>query len=273
LKNNRYKLLVIDIDGTLINREGFISPENEEALASARGRGIVVALSTGRTVKSCRKIIEQLSLDGYHIFFDGALVSDCSNTEHVHIKPIDKSLVTEMVAYARTHNIDIELASATQYFAERETWSTDIKRCIFDIDTTLGDLSLPCERESIIRMDIVVTNSKQNEKAVDFMSYFEDRIMFSQAHSPQLPDVTFINVLSQGTSKGEALKALAVHTDVTLDEVVAVGDWVNDIALLTTAGLGIAMGNAHDDLKAVADHVTLDVEEHGLASAIIEFLL
>ena len=82
-----------------------------------------------------------------------------------------------------------------------------------------------------------------------------------------------MNIIAPGTSKGEALKALAGYLEVSLDEVVAVGDWVNDISLLSTAGLGIAMGNAHEDLKAIADHVTLSVDDHGLAAAIREYLL
>ena len=273
MNKNNYRLLVIDIDGTLINKDSTVSAENREALGQARAKGIDVCLSTGRTVRSCRSIIEQLSLDGYHIFFDGALVSNTDNSEHVHIRPLEKTLVSEMVDFARVNDIDLELASATQYFTERETWSTDIKRRFFDIETTIGDLSLPCKSEDIVRLDIVVSSPAEKTRAGLFMDYFNGRTAFSQAHSPQFPDVTFINVIATGTSKGEALKTLVSHLGISLEEVVAVGDWVNDISLLSAAGLGIAMGNAHEDLKAMADHVTLDVAEHGLAAAVKEFLL
>jgi len=66
-----YKLLVVDIDGTLVGRGRSISAEDREALAKVRNSGIRVSLSTGRAVRACLRIIEQLSLDGYHIFFDG----------------------------------------------------------------------------------------------------------------------------------------------------------------------------------------------------------
>ena len=74
-------------------------------------------------------------------------------------------------------------------------------------------------------------------------------------------------------SKGEALKALASHLGITLTEVIAIGDGMNDIPRLSLAGLGIAMGNAPAEVKAVADYTTLDVEYGGLAAAIERFLL
>jgi len=119
----------------------------------------------------------------------------------------------------------------------------------------------------------VITNQQQEEKAALFIDHFMGRLEFTQAYSPRFPDVTFMNVTAPGMSKGKALEALAKHLGITLEEVVAVGDWINDIPLLKAAGLGIAMGNSHDELKKVADHVTLDVEEHGLAAAIREFLV
>jgi Cof subfamily protein (haloacid dehalogenase superfamily) len=273
LTTNNYRLLVIDIDGTLISKDTTVSQENKEALDLARNRGIAIVLSTGRTVTSCQRIIEQLALEGYHIFFDGALVCDCVNREHMYVRPVKKVLVKEMVEFASANNIDLELASAKEYFAGRETWSTEVKSNAFDIDVIIGDLSVPCEREEIIRLDIVVSNPQEQAGAERFMRQFAGKLRFSQAHSPQFPDVTFINIISPGTSKGEALRALSLHLDVKLDEVVAVGDWVNDIPLLMAAGLKIAMGNAHDDLKAIADYVTLDAEEHGLAAAVRKFLL
>jgi len=129
------------------------------------------------------------------------------------------------------------------------------------------------ELDEIIRADLLVTDGPSEEKAKLFMDRFRGSVQYTEAHSPALPGVRFINVTSPGLSKGRALEALAAHLGIRLEEAAAAGDWTNDIPLLTTAGLGIAMGNAHEELKAIADHVTLDVEEHGLAAAIKRFLL
>ncbi len=273
MKKNPYKLLMVDIDGTLVNNEDNISSENLEALERAKNAGIHISLCTGRTVKSCRRYIDQLGLDGYHVFFDGALVSNANLEEIVHVQNIESDMVRQMIEFAGEHDIDLELATISRYFSERETWSTDVKRRLFDIDTTIGDLTGLWDREEIIRADIIITNPEEDSKAKMFVDHFTGKFHVTEAHTPRLPDVSFFNITAPGLSKGKALESLAARLGIPLIEVAAVGDWLNDIPMISTAGLGIAMGNAHEDLKKVADHVTLDVEEHGLAAAIRRFLV
>jgi Cof subfamily protein (haloacid dehalogenase superfamily) len=271
--NHPYKLLVIDIDGTLINRYGDVPLENREALALVRSSGMQVSLSTGRSLKSSLSIINQLSLDSHHIFFDGALVSRPHASEEVYVQTIDREVVGQMIEFARSHDIDLELYSTTDYFAQRETWSTEAHRQFFGVEPAIVDYTGLWERERIVKGGLVVTNTDEEAKARRFDDHFAGSLHFSQVKVPTFPDVTFINILAPGTSKGIALEALASHLGIRLAEVVAVGDGKNDISLLCTAGLGIAMGNAHEEVKKVADHITLDVEEHGLAAAIKELLI
>jgi len=80
-------------------------------------------------------------------------------------------------------------------------------------------------------------------------------------------------VVAPEVSKGRALEALSLHLGISLSEVMAVGDGTNDITLLSRAGLAVAMDNAPDEVKAVADYITLDVDQNGLAAAIERFLL
>jgi Cof subfamily protein (haloacid dehalogenase superfamily) len=267
----KYKLLVVDIDGTLLGRKRIISAENKETLDRARKLGVGVALSTGRAVLACRDILDQLALDGHHIFFDGALVSDLG--EEVYAEPLDRGVVGEAIEFAHRLKIDLELYSTTHYFVERETWSTDAHREFFGIEPTIVDFTGLWERERIIKGGLASVNPGQMAKAREFYARFESSLHFSLARSPAFPDVEFTNVVALKVSKGRALEALALHLGISLGEVMAVGDGTNDITLLSRAGLAVAMGNAPDEVKAVADHVTLDVDQSGLAAAVERFLL
>lgn len=273
LQNPRFKLLVIDVDGTLINKYGEISPENCEALDMVRALGLKVSLSTGRSPQSSRRFIEKFSLDGYHIFFDGAMVSHFHTGEIVYAQAVARELVEKVSLFAQDHDIYLELYSPTHCFASYENWWTDADSSFFGIEPQIGDLAGIWEQEDIMKGQLVMKSSDEKALAENLCRHFAGSLEFSEVKSPTYPDATFINILAPGVSKGKALEALALRQRIPPDKVVAIGDWINDIPLLQKAGLGIAMGNAHNELKKVADYVTLDVEEHGLTAAIEKFLL
>ena len=271
--NNRYKLLVVDIDGTLLNKNGTISAEDKKALARASDSGIQVSLSTGRVVQASLKIINQLSLDGYHIFFDGALVSNPEKGEEVYVAPISEELLRQIVEFAHRNEINLDLYSVTHYFAEWETWATNIRRQFFGLQPTIVDFNQLWTKERIIKGTLIVFSAEERAKADSFRLHFKGSLSFSVTKTPAYPEVDFINVLAPGVSKGKALEVLASHLGIALTEVIAIGDGANDVSLLSKAGLAIAVDNATDELKAVADYVTLDVDHNGVAAAINKFLL
>lgn len=272
MAGNSYKLLVVDIDGTLVNRHGTISEKDKEALSRVRKSGTQVALSTGRGLQATLSVIKELSLDSYHISFDGALVSHPGSSEEIYVCPISKDLVRQMIDIAHQCRIDLELFTVTHYFVEKETWSTDAHRDFFGVYSTITNFHQVWERERILKGSLVTTTAEQSSKAADFCRQLEHHLHFSLAKTPAYPGVDFINILAPGVSKGKALEKLANHLKIPLSEVMALGDGVNDVSLLTTAGLAIAMGNAADEVKEVADYVTLDVDRSGLAVAIDKYI-
>ena len=273
LINNRYKLLVVDIDGTLLDKNGTISVEDRDALARAGDSGIRVALSTGRVIQACLSIINRLSLDGCHIFFDGAMVRNPEKDEEVYVRPLSEESVRQIVEFAHLNEIDLDLYSATHFFVERETWATDIRRQFFGLEPIIVDFTQFWPKERIIKGTLVVCSADERAKADSFQRHFKSSLSFSHTKTPAYPGVDFINVLDPDVSKGKALEALASHLRIPLTEVMAIGDGANDISILSAAGLAIAMDNAPDELKAVADYVTLDVEHNGVAAALNRFLL
>jgi len=269
----KYKLLVLDIDGTFIGKDGNISVEDREALAKVRQSGIQVSLSTGRVVQACLKIIKQLSLDGYHMFFDGAVVSKASDGSEIYVQPIKQGVVKQAVEFVHRYDIYLELFSSNHYFVERESWASEIRSSFFGIEATVVDFTDLWKRERIVKAQLIASSPQEATKAKKFYTHFDGKLRFSWAKTPAYPDIDFINVIAPEVSKGKALEALVSYLGIPLDEVMAVGDGNNDIPLLKSAGLAVAMGDAPDEVKAVADYITLDVDHNGLAAAINKFLL
>ncbi len=270
---SKYKLLVVDVDGTLVDKNGAISAEDERALAKAATSGVRVSLSTGRVIKACQGIINRFCLDGYHIFFDGALVSDPAQSKELYSQPIKKEVVRQAVEFARRNDIYLELYSAERFFAERENWSDDVHYRFFGVAPTIANFGDIWERERIMKAELVVHNPEERNKAEIFQNEFNHSLRFSIARSPAFPEIDFINIIDPAVSKGEALKALASFLGVSINEVIAIGDGLNDISLLEAAGLAVAMGNAFPEVKKVADFITLDVDHSGVAAAVERFLL
>ena len=244
-----------------------------EALKRARERGILISLSTGRTATAASRVIEQLALDGYHMFFDGALVSDPATHQEIYAQPISEDIVRQAADFARRNEVSLEFYSSTHYFAEHETWATEIRRRLFSIEPQFVDFAEVLKKERIIKGTLTVCSPEERAKADIFSRHFAGNLHFSVTKSSAYPEVDFINVLAPGVSKRKALEAYASYLGITLSEVVAIGDGINDISLLSSVGLAIAMGNAPDEVKAVAHHITLDVDCNGLAAAIDQYLL
>lgn len=270
---NPYKLLVVDIDGTLLNSRGVISPEDEEAIAYARKSGVIVAVSTGRAAMASRWVLEYLHLDGYHIFFDGALVYNPIKDHEVYAESINGTLACQAIDFARENKIHCDLYTSNHYYIEHDSWAVDIRRNFFRIEPTFRNLDEVCRQERIIKGTVIVRTPGEKSLAREFQEQFRGRLSFSWTMTPAYPDVDFINVVSPKVSKGKALEELCAFYQIPLTQVVAIGDGVNDVSLLKTAGLAVAMGNCVDELKSVAHVVTHDVDHSGVAEAIKRFLV
>jgi len=264
---------VVDIDGTILDINNRISDIDKQALKEVVDSGTLVALSTGRVVQASLRFLKQLELDGYHMFFDGALVYSPEKDEEVYVDPINADIIGEMIEFSRLVQLDFDLYSITHFFAERESWATDIRRDFFKLDATITDFKEIQHKERFIKGTLVVSSVEEKRKARDFVDHFKNKLNFSWTKTPAYPDVDFINIIASDVSKGKALKALTSFMGISLDEVAAIGDGMNDIPLLTSSGLAIAMANAPDEVKAIADHVTSDVDHQGVAEAVRKYIL
>jgi 5-amino-6-(5-phospho-D-ribitylamino)uracil phosphatase len=261
-------MLVLDIDGTLINKSGQISNYDHMAIERVKEAGLNVTLCTGRTTGASLKILKELRLDGAHIFFDGTLVYDPQKEIEIYSRPLPTDLVEDMIKYAIKEGLPLDLFSRTQYFVREKSWRTDLRRDFFSIKAVVADFSTIWNKEKIIKGGIAVKTPADIELAKKFALRFADKLNLTWTVTPAFPEIQFINVVNKGTSKGQALEALCGYLRIPLEQVCAIGDGPNDISLLSTSGLGIAMQNSPAELIALADYVTNDVEHSGVARAI-----
>jgi hydroxymethylpyrimidine pyrophosphatase-like HAD family hydrolase len=157
---------------------------DRQALARIVEAGIRVSLSTGRVSQACRSVLELLSLDGYHVFSDGALVADPESDREVYVEPIRPELVKEIVEFIHEQEMRIDLYSSRQFFVEREDWVTDIRRKFFGLEPTLMDFSSVWHNERVIKGTLVVHSLEEKAQAAHFRSYFRDRLNLSWTIGP-----------------------------------------------------------------------------------------
>jgi Cof subfamily protein (haloacid dehalogenase superfamily) len=264
---------VVDIDGTLVNKDGNISALDRHALAEAAGAGVQISLCTGRVSTACVEILDELSLDGYHIFFDGALVCNRNLDREVYSQPIAAEIVKRASETALADGVPLDLFSSTHYFVIKEDWRSTLRRRFFKIGATAVDFTTVWQKEKIYKGGIVVSTDEDKRKASDYIAKFNDCLNFTWTVTPAFPDFHFINVVNCCVSKGKALEALTFYLGLKMDEVLAIGDGSNDLSLLSTAGLGIAMQNSAAELKSVAKYITAGVDQSGVAQVIRKFIL
>ena len=269
----KYKLLVLDIDGTLVGKDTTVSPENKRALQQAVAKGLTVTLCTGRAPRGAMRVLNQLALDGFHTFFDGALVINPETERVVYTQALENEMLSKAVHWASDHKLELDLYSATQYFAEQENWSTWAHRGFFSVAPVITRFENVIGREVIVKIGTVAADNEQLKKVQEFEDEFKDVFNFTRVKTPAYPETDFINVVSPHVSKGKAILKLAAFLGIKPDQIIAIGDGWNDVSLLSAAGFAVAMPHAPEELKAIADYITLGVEENGVAAAVAKFIL
>ena len=273
MTNHHYKLLLTDVDGTLVRKDGSISAENLAALHAAKEAGVHVSICTGRSMLSSRDLYRTLGVDGFHAFYDGGFICHEVSHEVLHAGTIKPALVKKMIGFAREHGFYLELATGLNSFAELPCPIPELKSLAFDAEHTTGSLEEIEEREQFV-MGLLVSPGEDDRKASEaFVETLGPDIFLGYGPSGLTPGMNVGVLLAGGTSKGSAIAHFCDFHGITPDEVMAVGDWTNDISMLREAGLGVAMGQAPDEVKAAADYVTAGIDEHGLAEAIRKFIL
>jgi len=276
------RLLSLDIDGTILDSHGQVPPANRAAIASAIEAGVEVALATGRRFDFARPIIDALPRPLTLILSNGAVVKrDDGTTEMRYLLPRDvaRHVILSTPAPRDTAAIVFDRPLAGQVVFERIEWDHPRHRPFFEANRRFLSEQQPLEDALIEDPIQVMFTGRCAEMRVLF-----DRLR-QEAADPAGPDFTvalteylhrdfsLVDVTRAGCTKGSTLSAWAAAKGYSRDEVMAVGDNLNDLEMLEFAGCPVVMGNALDELKTRGWAITGSNDEAGVARAIETFIL
>lgn len=271
----KYKLVVTDMDGTLLNSQGKVSDENKEVLIKLQDEGVHVAVATGRIYASARIFAKYIGVKTPIIACNGALVRKIDNDKPLYESYLNKKDCGKIVDICRKHNVYHHFYTDDTFYTERLDKSS----------LRYSEWNKTLTEEERINLEVIedaydVINNL-NEKIFKFLIIDEDvnllkkiRGELSQISGVECCKSRYDNleIMNKGVEKGKAVKSLADSLGIKQEEVICLGDNENDISMIKYAGLGIAMGNAEDIVKKTADYVTEINDKNGVAEALKKFI-
>ncbi len=263
------RLLVVDVDGTLIGSSGAPSPPVRAAIERASAAGLRIALCTGRPMASCGAIAKSLGLSGPHVAFNGALVKDPSQNSAVFRRPLPSGALDRLIDLGRQEEVCLELYTEDTHFVEHDWRESRLHALSIRLSYEIESFDSFFGRTDVVKGQIITADDRARAATRRIADAFAGVLRLSVA-IPMAPceGMECVNVVDDAVSKGSAVRALLDHYGLTRQQVAGAGDALNDLPMLGEVGFRIAMGNAEPDVKAVADVVVADVESDGLAEGI-----
>lgn len=263
----KYRLLVADIDGTLITSNHEITPGVLAAVRAAQGRGVRVCVATGRMWVSAEPYFRRLGADPPAILYNGGLIYDFRAgivLRRVHLAYEHARAVLELLREMPEVQPHLYVGDRVYTGARNEYTEQYRKKDGLQVEE-VGDLLAFLPRDP---MKILIIGPRP-----DLLRALERIKTLPLPINAVFSEETYLEILPAGSSKGTALEFVAHTLGVPLEAVVAVGDNLNDLEMIRAAGLGVAMGNAPDALRRAADYVAATNEEEGLREVIERFIL
>ena len=277
ITNHRYRLLMLDIDGTLLNEQGEITPRTHRAIQQAQAAGVMIVLATARRHYSAARFAAELGLHGPVVSYDGALIREHPSGERWHSDPLAALVGQAAVDAITRHGLQplaqYNLADGERILTGPEVGDMIWETSYFDIFASQLErhpLNELCAGQADPLRVVAFGPVERLERIADELRPLPCALYLNPLGSYGSAE---LSVMSPTVGKGSALSLLSNRLGITLSETMALGDSFNDISMLRLAGLGVAMGQAPAEVRAVARALTLPNTEDGAAHAIERYLL
>jgi 5-amino-6-(5-phospho-D-ribitylamino)uracil phosphatase len=259
------RMVAIDLDGTLLNDSRQVSVRTAGALACLPSRGVKVVLASARPPRSVRHVYRSLNLDTLQINYNGAMIWNEVDSRVEFHQPLAPAVARDVIEHAREHFPQV-LVSCEVY----DRWLTDRVDPKFLTETSRlfpPDAITPVEGMCAEPVTKVLLMGEP-----PMISDLKLRLLESHPHLSLIrSDPDLIQIMHPGVNKGTALKVVAESYGVPMDQVMAIGDAVNDIPMLLAAGVAIAMDNAPPQVKQITHWVAPSNNDHGVHAALARY--
>lgn len=261
-----YQLIALDLDGTLLTDDKDITTETLTLLKHLRQDGKYIAICTGRSAFSVRPLIQDYRFATHCITDNGGTIKDLRTNNLLYTSTMPRSFFDTMKQIMQTHDVHCDVTTGEDVYVEVLTEQmVDLYQTYLVEPKAVGDLrNIP---DDPVKFTIAGEPETLDELVPHLEAQYHDTLNVARSGE------YFIDVMRAGTTKGNALKMLVEPLHLQAEDILAIGNYYNDAEMLQYAGLGIAMDNAPDDVKAMADAVTLSNNDDGVRMALEKWLL
>ncbi|MCM3215790.1 Cof-type HAD-IIB family hydrolase [Niallia taxi] len=276
---NDIKVIIMDVDGTLTNNEKVITAKTKEVLVKAQKAGAILVLASGRPTSGLRDIAKELEMEKHHgllVSFNGSKVVDCETNEVLFNETMSVDEGQEVLEHMKKFEV-IPMIDKDNYMFVNDVFNNEIDYNgnsinIIKYESRGGKFNL-CEIEDLAAFADYPLNKILTAGSPDYLQQHYKEMMepFKEKLNCVFTAPFYFEFTAQGIDKAKALDTVLIPRGYKREEMIAFGDGHNDATMVEYAGIGVAMANAVDDLKAVADEVTRSNEEDGIAYTLSKY--
>ncbi len=262
-----YKLMAVDIDGTLLNDRNELTGNTKNAIRLAVEKGLIFTIASGRPIQGIEGLNKELNLDVPYITYNGAMVVLGKSKKVLYEQKLSQRDAGDIIQLGQKYGATIMVWMNNGLYVPELNERVEKYKTISGVEPVLVDNIGELIENGVTKILWYDEVEKIEQYQKEIGKYLSDNVNFH----PSRP--YFLEFVDKKASKAIAMEKLGEYYGIKQSEMIAVGDGYNDLSMIEYAGLGVAMANAPDEVKEKADYITLSNEEDGVAHVIYKMIL
>lgn len=288
-----YKLVVVDLDGTLLNQYGIVTEYTKEIIKKAKEKGVEVIIASGRPMDSIKTIAKEIQSEKYFISGNGAILYDIKNNQIIYENTLKKSKVLDIIKICEENSIYYNIYTENEiiaktlkfnvlYYHKENLYKDEENKTHIKLVEDVYEYISKCD-EKIIKITICDNDKMIFNSIMRKLKELEDIEVLEVSHmsrkmirqgTEEIPiEYFYTEISAKNVDKWEAIQVLVEKLDIKQKEIIAIGDNINDKKMIENAGIGVAMENSSPEVTKISNYITLKNDEDGVAEALKRLLL